>query len=385
MKAAIPTARLLLVAAAALLLAGCETEPTPKPGTSVTLGPPSATPASDLVQVSAGETLDPSLLRPPTAAYQVGPGDQLDIDLVGSPETLAAYPPNGVATVTVGPDGMIYYYILPGINVWGLTISQVRERVGQQLQGYFRQRPAVTVTLHAATSERFWILGRVNFAGVYPLNGPTTLLDAISEAGGLSSGSALAALASSIGVSSVAPGSGSESADLSHALVVRHGHALPVDFERLLREGDTSQNIFLEPDDFIYLPAAQSAQIHVLGAVVTPRALPTHGGLTLAEAVAEAGGTTPDAYLSNVAILRGSVSNPRIGIVSLAGIVRGQVPDVRLEPGDIVFVPNTPYRTLERYALLILDTFARTVGANAGAHIVSPTASGVGVSVSVSP
>ena len=67
-------------------------------------------------------------------------------------------------------------------------------------------------------------------------------------------------------------------ADLRHSFVMRQGQSLPVDFYRLLREGDTSQNIYLQPDDFVYVPSALSQQVYVLGAVRFPAPCPTRTG-----------------------------------------------------------------------------------------------------------
>lgn len=370
---------------AGLLLAGCEAVPKVQEGANVIEGVPTEEPAvATFTPVQPNGTLDPDLLQPSSVTYRLGPGDQLDIEMIGNSAALASeYPPSGVATVTVGPDGKIYYYTAPGIDVWGLTLEQARDRIASELQPYFQQKPIVSVSLHAAASERVWILGEVAHAGVYTLTGPTTLLEAIAQAGGLSSGSALASLASSLGVPGA--GGGGENADLSRAFVVRQGRVLPVDFERLLRQGDLSQNIYLEPGDFVFIPTLRSGQIHVLGAVAVPRAEKISGQLTLVQAIAGAGGTIPNAYLSDVAILRGPVSHPQIGLINLRSILHGKTPDVRLDPGDIVYVPFTPYRTLERYALLIIDTFGRTMGVNEGARAVSSSASGVGVSVSVTP
>ena len=88
-----------------------------------------------------------------------------------------------------------------------------------------------------------------------------------------------------------AAGIGEELADLKRSFVLRHGKLLPVDFNRLLHEGDLSQNIYLEPDDFVYLPAATARQVYVLGAVTQPRPVPYMEGMTVAGAVASAYGT----------------------------------------------------------------------------------------------
>ena len=47
-------------------------------------------------------------------------------------------------------------------------------------------------------------------------------------------------------------------------------------------------------------------------------------------------------------------------------IVKGKQPDIRLQPRDIVYVPLSPYRQLEKYAKLAVNTFVRGAAANAG-------------------
>ena len=83
-----------------------------------------------------------------------------------------------------------------------------------------------------------------------------------------------------------AAGVGQEMADLKRSFVVRQGKCLPVSFDKLLIDGDLSQNIYLEPDDFIYFPSAAARDVYVLGAVTEPRMVPYHEGLTVAGAVA---------------------------------------------------------------------------------------------------
>jgi protein involved in polysaccharide export with SLBB domain len=158
---------------------------------------------------------------------------------------------------------------------------------------------------------------------------------------------------------------------------------LRVDFARLLREGDMSQNIYLQPDDFIYVPSTTVGNVHVLGAVNLPRSLDYANELTLVQAVSQAGGIVRrEAHLSHVAIVRGTLVEPQIAVVDLNAILSGKAPDIALQPQDIVFVPFTPYRVLNRYVDLILDTFVRTVGVNEGARAAGGTTQ-VGVSVPV--
>ena len=52
-------------------------------------------------------------------------------------------------------------------------------------------------------------------------------------------------------------------------------------------------------------------------------------------------GVQPDAYLSHVAIVRGSLSEPKMIVAGLGAIVEGHTRDVALEPGNIIYVAQT--------------------------------------------
>ncbi len=358
MTPSIRRSSLALLAAGTALLSGCGSTPLPVARQGI------PAPVSAELTALPEQPLDPVLLQPPATVYRLGPGDVLEIEVMGDLVTRTA--------VTVGPDGKIYYDILPGIDVWGLTLPEARDLIGNGLKKYIREKPAVTVALRTAVSQRVWVLGRLNSPGVYALGQPTSLLDAVAESGGLQ-------------VNTPAGGAYSESADLSRSFLVRGGHLVPVDFQKLLRDGDLSQNVYLQPDDFIFVPSLRSAQVHVLGAVLQPRSERMSGYLTVVQAIALAGGTVPDACLRNVAILRGSLAQPQIAIVEVNKVLRGKAPDVRLEPGDIVYVPYTPERVLLRYVNLILDTFVRTVGVNEGAYTIDSKARPLTVGVNLSP
>ncbi len=341
---------------------------------------PRLTLAADYLMQSLGVTnqatnrLNPEWLRPGTNRFTLGPGDRLEIELLGDETTRS--------TTLVGPDGKIYFHLLPALDVLGLTLPQTKELLERGLTQYVREQPKVALTLRAADSKRVWLLGRLNAPGIYPMAGPMTLLEAISLASGPATAGSAASL-SSQGLTLNFAGVMEDAADLRRSFVLRQGQLLAVDFYRLLREGDLSQNIYLEPDDFVYLPSAAARDTYILGAVAQPRAVPFAEQLTLVSAVASAGGTIKDAYLTHVAIVRGSLAEPRIAVVDLREIVHGKAPDILLEPRDIVYVPFAPYRTLTRYLDVIANTFVRTVAANEGARAVSRTAQPVSLHVPV--
>ena len=174
-------------------------------------------------------------------------------------------------------------------------------------------------------------------------------------------------------------------ADLKHSFIVRNGQLLPVDFEGLLTRGDLSQNIYLQPDDFIFFAPAYSREVYVLGAVVQPRPVTYNDGLTLAGAISGAYGTIRDAYLDHVVVVRGSVSQPQVAVVDFKAISHGRAPDVALQANDIIYVPFSPYRYLRKYAEIALNTFVNSVAINAGTRLgpVPPSGRGAGVFIPV--
>lgn len=348
-------------AALGLGLAGCQgAPPPPRPPVPVNTG---------IVATYAGTNrIDPALLRAPTEPFTLGPGDRVEIELMGDVASRT--------TTIVGPDGKLYFDLLPGLDVWGLTLAQTRALIEKEYSRYLREPPDVSVILREVASRHVWILGRVQAPGVYPMAGPMTLLEAISLAGGTMSMTSYR--------DQEAAGVGEELADLKRSFVLRQGKCLPVDFGGLLIHGDLSQNIYLEPDDFIYFPSAVARDVYVLGAVTEPRLVPFREGLTVAGSVAGAYGTLKGAYLSHVAVVRGALAQPHLTVVDFKRILRGAAADVPLEPGDIVYVPLSPYRYLDHYVEVILDTFVSSAAINAGSRVVGvPSTGAAGVFIPV--
>lgn len=273
--------------------------------------------------------LDPALLQRPDYHYELGPGDTLEIEIIGDLLTRTR--------TIVGPDGKIYFNVLPGIDVWGMTLEQARNRLVQEMQRYVREEQPISVSLVGANSQRVWVLGRLNKPGVYPLAGPMTLLEAISEAGGPAPAGEFATLSGPV-ARATSGGGTDEAADLSRAFVLRKGQMLRVDFEQLLREGDMSQNIYLKPGDFIYLPSATAGSVHVLGAVNNPRAVEYINRMSLLQAVSQAGGTLiREAFPSQVAVGRGSLTAPQVAVIDMNATLRGEAKSSRQKEPSIYF------------------------------------------------
>jgi polysaccharide export outer membrane protein len=329
---------------------------------------PARTAPAHFESVTFTNHVEPSWLTAPTNLFTLGPGDRVEVEVLGDGASRM--------TTVVAPDGKLYFNLLPGIDVWGMTLSQVKTNLEQAFTNYMREPPRIAMTLRSVESKRIWILGRVQSPGVYTMQTPMTLLEAISMAGGTLSLTSFRDQA--------AAGISEELADLPRSFVLRQGKLLPLNFDRLINQGDLTQNIYLEPDDFIYFPGAMAREVYVLGAVTQPQTVAYAKGLTTAGAIASAYGTLKYAYLSHVAVVRGSLSEPQITIVDYNKVVRGEIPDVALEPHDIVYVPFSPYRYLAHYAEMIVRTFVSASAIDAGSHLtVSQPSLGTGVFIPV--
>jgi hypothetical protein len=72
-------------------------------------------------------------------------------------------------------------------------------------------------------------------------------------------------------------------------------------------------------------------------------------------------------------ILRGALDAPQLVEVDLASILKGDAPDVLLMAGDIVYVPEKPYRFVRDLARVVVLTFVRAFASEAGAYFVQET------------
>ncbi len=346
--------RVIIIVAIAVGLGGCVTR------TDEDFG--QLPPTLNFAKVAAASSPSAELLRPPTEPFRLGVGDMIEIEVLGVGNTRRV--------CRIMPDGLIYYDLLYGFRAEGHTLPELRDALTKELATHYHS-PQVGVILRGVSSKRVWVLGRVNTPGLYALNQPTTVLEALARSGGL--------------FSSRFSGTTEELADLKHSFLVRDGELMPVDFYALLREGDMRQNIYLRNGDYVYLPSALSKQVYVLGAVNKPRAIGFMDQVTLVSSIASAFDVLPDAHTRRILIIRGRFTDPQVAVVDYEAIRRGTAPDLPLEPGDVVWVPESPWTNLRDYTKLVLNTFVRTVAANEGARFAVPGASQVDINIDISP
>jgi polysaccharide export outer membrane protein len=286
------------------------------------------------------ERLDPVLMQQIVGerdgdAYRIGPGDELLVAVYGHQElaiaTYAGGPAGGAkASLTVDNDGTLQLPLIGSVKVAGKTQEQLRKFLETELAVYVRD-PKVTVQVSLHASTRYYLLGQFVTPGVKYTDRPLRLLEAIG-----------------LGGSIVFSG-----ASLRSAYIARNGKKLPINFRRLLREGDLSQNIPLRTGDVIMIPDAASEQVFVFAGAPngTGRGGPVgfrNGRLTILQALASAGYGYRDralAKLRKTHVIRSEGERAELFVLDATKILNGEAGDFELEPGDVIFVPARAFTT----------------------------------------
>lgn len=218
--------------------------------------------------------------------YTVNRGDILSITVWDHPElTIPAGSDRSPSEAGnwVHSDGTIFYPYVGEIKVAGLKVTEIRDILREELTKYIAS-PQVDVTVASFRSKRVYMTGELKQPGTQPItNVPLTLLEAVSNAGGLT-----------------------DTADWTNVTLTRNGETKRYSLRDLYRQGDTRENILLRPNDIIHVARNDAAKIFVLGEVTKPTSLNIgRSDITLAEALADAGGfaqATADA--SGIFVLR---------------------------------------------------------------------------------
>jgi protein involved in polysaccharide export with SLBB domain len=326
----------------AALFAGCEsTPPAPAPsGQPPIKTAPAPEPATqlDLRQTPEQQLAElQSVIAATAAEPRLGKGDVLSISVYDEPDLT-------ISEVPIRPDGKISFPLVGDIQANGRTVDEVNADLTERLRQYLLA-PKVSVIVTAFSSLNYVINGEVVKPGVYPLVTDVTITAALAKAGGLNKGQFRS--------SSV------ELADLTHAFISREGKLLPVDFVRLLRQGDMRFDIPLQAGDYISIPSGLSKEVYIIGEVNAPALFAFREEMPMSRTVALAEGFTHDADLSRIHVIRGSLSNPRVIVADFNKVIAGQQQDVQLEPGDVVYVPPTGLSSWAR----MLDKIVPTITA----------------------
>lgn len=142
--------------------------------------------------------------------------------------------------------------------------------------------------------------------------------------------------------------------------VIKAAGQTPRDLELSLAE-QLRATYMLDPQVTVHVVEAATEPVYVVGEVNQPGAFVSSGTtpLTLLQALALARGVKPSGSQSATMVIRTMADGTRQEIpVSVPDVVKGEVPDVVLQPNDIVYIPTNMERSV---ALGVLNALIRVV------------------------
>jgi polysaccharide export outer membrane protein len=273
--------------------------------------------------------------------YPIGPGDVLEIAVPAIEELKGRM-------VRVSGDGTISLPFAGKIHAAGMTEEQLREKMVEVLYRYMYD-PRVAIFVREYRSRQVAVLGAVLKPGLYSVNtGADTILDVISQAGGIASGAdprlyfipAELANAGEINKITATLPQSLLSQDPS-PLILKRTDPILIDLKELALGGYQNYlSLSVRPGDVIMVPGG--GQVLVEGWVEKPGAYNVTPGITVSGVVVAAGGPLYPADTTGVKIIRSEKGGKKSFFTAdLDKIKRGESPDITLQGGDIVEVAAT--------------------------------------------
>jgi polysaccharide export outer membrane protein len=154
--------------------------------------------------------------------YIIGPEDVLFIRVWDEPKF--------TEPVQVRPDGKFSMPLIGDIIAAGLTPEQLSENITKSLSEYIN-KPEVLVTVQSVQSKKYYIMGEVNRTGAFPLIVPTTILEALTNAGGFR-----------------------EYANPKRIIIMRGRERIKFNYKEVIKGKNLEQNILVLDGDYIQVP-----------------------------------------------------------------------------------------------------------------------------------
>ena len=238
--------------------------------------------------------------------YIVGEGDVLSITV---------YEHDDMSTVErVSYAGTISFPLVGQVMVKDMTVSQVAKKLTGMLSDGYIVDPQVNIFIKEYRSRKAIILGQVNNPGIYNLREDTSLLEFISQAGGMTK------LACSKVIIKR-----KNSTDTDKEKVIK------INLRQLVEEGDDSLNVQVRDGDSIYLP--KNDVYYVTGEIKKPDAYEYEESSSVIKAITMAGGFTAKASTTAIQIIRKIQGKEEV------------LADVKMDepvlPEDVIVVPES--------------------------------------------
>ncbi|MBT8143869.1 MAG: SLBB domain-containing protein [Gammaproteobacteria bacterium] len=246
----------------------------------------------------------PATNIPVPADYVIGPGDGITLQLFGAE--------NARYNLVVNRDGVVQLPEIGPVAVAGMKFEQLRDELQQRIEAQMIG-VEVSITLGELRSIRVFVLGDVSTPGSYTVSGLSTITHALYLSGGIT-----------------------ESGSLRRIQLKRNGRTIrTLDLYRLLLQGDTRNDLRLQPGDAVFVPPV-GATVGVSGEVVRPAIYELRGEDTVDEVIELAGGLLPSADTDEVVLHRMSAAAGRVVVDLDLSTARGR--NTAIADGDMIVI-----------------------------------------------
>lgn len=189
---------------------------------------------------ATNKTAENVSLEPPPAPNELkitefilGAGDTIEVTVYRNDDLKR--------TIQINNSGIITYPLVGDVKAAGLGVLQLRDKIRDGLLKYITD-PQVSVSVTSIRSQKFSVLGEVKTPGIFSLEGPVNLLEAMARAGGFT-----------------------PDAEQGSILLIRGGMGKPqlmkFDVEKSIENGDITQLANLQTGDIVYVPATHIADV----------------------------------------------------------------------------------------------------------------------------
>ncbi len=257
----------------------------------------------------------------------------------------------------VGEDGNVTVPFGGIVKAEGRTIPELEKDLYDVYVKRLKLRdPIVSVTIVKYRPSLVFINGFVSRPSAIQIRPGDTVLTVIAQAGGIIK----------------------ERADSRRCRLKRKAwnEEIPLDLYSLTELGDLSQNYVLEDGDTIEVPELENNLVTVLGAIQRPGAFPYREAMAVSDAIGLAGGEIPyRSRFSKTRILRRDIRRNQVQVINcdfVAFMTKNDFSqNVKLQPGDVVFIPTSNSPDLTQVNALINTAFIlQTFGSIFGLRLV---------------
>jgi polysaccharide biosynthesis/export protein len=265
--------------------------------------------------------------------YLLSVGDLLEVSVFEAQELKRE--------VRVGDQGSIILPLIGLITIKGLTTNDAARKIEASYRQKYLQDPHVDIFVKEYRGGKITLLGALKKPGTFDYFGKQRLVDVLAMGEGLSD-------------------------KAGHMIQVRravkdpqHPETFLIDLDDVVKGGQTEQNIPIERGDVIFVP--EGGTVYVDGAVRKPGNYTVRSGMTINEAIGDAGGFSTFADQGDIKLVRSVVEGKRDIIkVGIEDFRSGSASALKVQDKDIVFVETNTAKAL-MYGLK-LNFFGGIVG-----------------------